>query len=356
MWKKMIIPVIAAASLTFAVTHVVRSQQPPAVKNPLVEPPRSPFGRTVAGAGIVEPRSEASNTANITVGSELAGVVTTLRVKVGSKVKAGEPLFELDDRQLKSELAYREANLAAAKAQLVRLEEMPRSEEVPPSEAKLREAEANVKLQADQLARAERMVGSHSIGEEEWYARKQGLAAAEAQLAQAKANLALLKAGAWQADKEVSHAAVAQAEAQVAMTRTDLDRRIVRAPVSATVLQVNLRPGEFVGTPPNQPLVVLGDTDVLHVRVDIDENDIHRFHPGMPAVAKLRGDPSREYRLTFVRVEPYVVPKKSLTGDNTERVDTRVLQVIYAIDPRDTTLYVGQQVDVFLSGEESLGR
>jgi HlyD family secretion protein len=352
MWKQFLIPLIAVAGLAFAVTHVVRSQQPTPVKHPLVEPPRSPFASTVAGAGIVEPRSDASNTANITVGSELPGVVTTLRVKVGSKVKAGDPLFELDDRQLKAELAYREANLAAAKAQLLRLDQMPRPEEVPPSEAKLKEAEANVKLQVDQLNRAEKMVGSHSIGEEEWFARKQGLAAAEAQLAQAKANLALLTAGAWDADKAVARAAVAQAEAQVQQTRTDLDRRIVRAPVAATVLQVNLRPGEFVGTPPNQPLIVLGDTDVLHVRVDIDENDIHRFRAGMPAVAKLRGDPSREFPLRFVRVEPYVVPKKALTGDNTERVDTRVLQVIYAIDPRGTLLFVGQQVDVFLSGAE----
>ena len=56
-----------------------------------------------------------------------------------------------------------------------------------------------------------------------------------------------------------------------------------------------------------------------------------------------------------MRVEPYVIPKKSLTGDNTERVDTRVLQVIYAIDPRGTPLYVGQQVDVFLSGDEGAG-
>jgi multidrug resistance efflux pump len=195
------------------------------------------------------------------------------------------------------------------------------------------------------------MVGSHSIGEEEWVARKQGLATAEAQLAQAQANLALLKAGAWDADKAVARAAVAQSEAQVTQTRTDLDRRVVRAPVAATVLQVNLRPGEFVGTPPNQPLIVLGDTEVLHVRVDVDENDIHRFRPGMPAVAKLRGDPKREFRLQFVRVEPYVVPKKALTGDNTERVDTRVLQVVYAIDRGTETLYVGQQVDVFLADE-----
>jgi multidrug resistance efflux pump len=162
----------------------------------------------------------------------------------------------------------------------------------------------------------------------------------------------LLKAGAWAADKAVAKAAVAQAEAAVQQTWTDLDRRVARAPIDATVLQVNLRPGEFVGTPPNQPLVVLGDTAVLHVRADVDENDIHRFRPGMPAVAKLRGDPSREFPLRFVRVEPYVVPKKSLTGDNTERVDTRVLQVIYAVETKGATLYVGQQVDVFLSAQD----
>ncbi len=62
----------------------------------------------------------------------------------------------------------------------------------------------------------------------------------------------------------------------------------------------------------------------------------------------LRGDTRQEYPLTFVRVEPYVIPKKSLTGDNTERVDTRVLQVIYAIESGRDRVYVGQQVDVFI--------
>jgi hypothetical protein len=97
--------------------------------------------------------------------------------------------------------------------------------------------------------------------------------------------------------------------------------------------------------------VVLGDLDQLHVRVDIDENDIHRFRPGVRATAKLRGDPRQEFALRFVRVEPYVIPKKALTGDNTERVDTRVLQVIYAIDTRGMPLYVGQQLDVFLADD-----
>src|SRR5262249_31158028 len=150
-------------------------------------------------------------------------------------------------------------------------------------------------------------------------------------------------------------AAVAQAEAQVEKVKTDLDRLVVRALVDGEVLQVNVRPGEFVGAPPGQALVVLGNLGRLHVRVDIDEHDIPRFVPGAPARAVLRGDPRQEYPLTFVRVEPYVVPKKSLTGDNTERVDTRVLQVIYALEVSTRPVYVGQQLDVFLEVERADG-
>jgi HlyD family secretion protein len=46
------------------------------------------------------------------------------------------------------------------------------------------------------------------------------------------------------------------------------------------------------------------------------------------------------------------VPKKSLTGDNTERVDTRVLQVIYALETKNRPIYVGQQMDVFVDAAE----
>lgn len=115
----------------------------------------------------------------------------------------------------------------------------------------------------------------------------------------------------------------------------DLDRLIVRALVDGEVLQVNVRPGEFVGAPAANALIVLGDVTQLHVRVDIDEYDIPRFVAGAPAKATLKGHPSGFFPLRYVRIEPYVVPKKSLTGENTERVDTRMLQVIYAVDADD---------------------
>jgi multidrug resistance efflux pump len=118
--------------------------------------------------------------------------------------------------------------------------------------------------------------------------------------------------------------------------------------VDGEVLQVNVHPGEFVGTPHNRALIVLGNVQKLHVRVDIDEHDIPRFVPGAPAQAVLKGDTSIKFPLKFVRVEPYVIPKRSLTGQNTERVDTRVLQAIYALEPTDMPLYVGQQVEVYI--------
>src|SRR5262249_38570963 len=143
----------------------------------------------------------------------------------------------------------------------------------------------------------------------------------------------LLKAGAWEADKVVARASIARARAELEKVQIDLERTVVRAPLDGDVLQVNIRPGEYLSTPATRPPVVLGNVHVLHVRVELDEQDIPRFRPGAPARAFLRSHPQEEFTLTFVRVEPYVIAKKSLTGDGAERVDTRVLQAIYSLYP-----------------------
>src|SRR5438874_2605536 len=130
--RKLMMPLIALGMLTFALLHVVRAQQKGPDVAPPVDPARSPFARTVAGSGIVEARTE-----NISVGSALSGIVTTVHVKVGTEVKPGDKLFELDDRALKAELAFREAALKAAEAQLLRLENQPRKEERDISAAKV---------------------------------------------------------------------------------------------------------------------------------------------------------------------------------------------------------------------------
>jgi hypothetical protein len=94
--------------------------------------------------------------------------------------------------------------------------------------------------------------------------------------------------------------------------------------------------------------MVLGGGKDTHVRADVDENDAWRVRPNTQAIAYVRGDTAQKYPLEFVRFEPYVIPKKSLTGDTTERVDTRVLQVIYRVKDPNAPLYVGQQMDVYI--------
>jgi hypothetical protein len=96
------------------------------------------------------------------------------------------------------------------------------------------------------------------------------------------------------------------------------------------------------------PLVLFGSVEPLHLRVDIDEHEASRVRPDSPAVALVRGAPATRTKLEFVRFEPYVIPKRSLTGDSTERVDTRVLQVIYRFERGELPVFVGQQMDVFI--------
>jgi multidrug resistance efflux pump len=362
MLTRYLLPAVAAVSFAFAVVQMTRSQQTPPPASPPVDPGRMPFGKRVSGSGLVEAETE-----NISVGTHVSGVVKAVHVRVDDRIEAGAPLFDIDDRQMSAELAVRQTARDSAAAQLAKLEAMPRREELPPLEAKVVESKANLddKLVLFERAKKETISG---IGAGETYdSRKMAVETARAQLRKAEADLELARAGAWQPDLALARVAVAQAQAQCDQTRTELDRLRVAAPrvrkpgadrtlnpipdadlVRFRVLQVNVRPGEYVGAAPGQAIVVLGTVGRLHVRVDVDENDIARFKPGTKGTASPRGEPNTRYPLSFVRVEPYVIPKKSLTGDNTERVDTRVLQVIYAIDVPDPALYVGQQLDVSL--------
>ena len=109
------------------------------------------------------------------------------------------------------------------------------------------------------------------------------------------------------------------------------------------------REGEFIeGGSSNDPRLIVGRIDPLHLRADIDEFEIARLKPGAKAIASPRGDAERKYELQFVRYEPLVIPKKSLTGDSIERVDTRVLQAVFRLTSPDDRLFVGQQMDVFI--------
>jgi HlyD family secretion protein len=346
MSRSLMLPMLAVGALAYMTWHVSTSSKASPQIEPIAAPPRASYDGVVAGVGLIEPRSE-----NIQVAAVVPGTVAEVAVKVGDKVSAGDLLFRLDDRERQAEHSVAQSQLVEAQSMLSRLKSMPRAEDVPPSEARVHKFEADLALRDDQLRRTRELVAQKALTEQELVEREQAYNAARAELVQAKTEDVRLKAGAWEADLAVARAQVDRSKALVEQSRVELDRLAVRSPIRGTVLKVDVRPGEYVGTPPGKPLVILGDVDELHVRVDIDEQDLTRLQRGMAGQAFVRGDAERGMDLRFVRIEPFAEPKRSLTGAGNERIDTRVLQVIYAIESAPREVFVGQQVDVFLNAD-----
>ena len=344
MIRKYLLPVLAVAGLAFGLWMAKQSAKAVPPAKPVADPARSPFVNKISGSGIVE-----ASTRNISIGSHVPGIVAKVFVTVGQRVKSGDPLFALDDRKQRADLAVKEAALQEARARLAKLRQAPRAEELPPALARVKEAEALLEEARRQLQIGESLNNVQAIAIDDVNRRRYAAEAAEARLTQARADVKLLEAGSWEPDIEVALANVASAESEVQAARVEIDRLIVRAPVEGNILQVNIRQGEFAPSGATaEPLILLGNLDKLHVRVDIDENDAWRYQPESPAVAYIRGNSQFKTDLKFEYVEAYVVPKRSLTGDSTERVDTRVMQVVYSFERGKLPVYPGQIMDVYI--------
>ncbi|MBK1883072.1 efflux RND transporter periplasmic adaptor subunit [Luteolibacter pohnpeiensis] len=305
-----LVALIGLASV-FMVSRTQAEREMPKAENPPVNPPPKPFTDAVAATGILEALSE-----NVTIGVPSPGLVTEVFVKVNDSVKKGDRLFSLDDRELQAERLSSVAQQKIDQAQ------------VGVSEAQLAKAAA-------QYQRISSVGDSQAFSRDDVENRRQDVDVYKAQLEAAKASLAAT---------------------ETSLKRIDLliSRLTVRAPRDGTIIQMNIRAGEYAATSPQEAPMILGDTDKLQVRADVDEQNAIRIRPGQQAYGYLKGDPSVTFPLHFIRVEPYVIPKVSLTGASTERVDTRVLQVIYSLDrPENPPLYVGQQVDIFIEAPES---
>lgn len=292
MTRKYLLPLIAAVGLAVAIIAVIQGNQTAQVAPPVIPSAIVPFASYVAGTGLTE-----ASTGNIAIGTPVSGIVTAIYVKWDEQVAIGAPLFKIDDRDVQGQL------LSAL--------------------AKVKEVEAD-------LAKTNNML---KVGE--------GL--------QAGTSISAVDLENRRYDVAIKETALASANAQVEQLRIEIERRTVKASVVGRILQINTRLGEFAQSGVlSSPLMVLGDTTRLYLRVNIDENDAWRVRADAPAVAVVRGNPSLETRLKFERFEPYVIPKVSLTGQSTERTDMRVLQVIYSFDHATLPAYVGQQMDAFI--------
>ena len=311
--KRYILPVIGVLAAVWSAYSVVRTQPRRESTNPPVSPAVSDFQKTVAAVGLVE-----ASTENIWVGTPLSAVVTKVFVTAGDTVRTGDPLFELDVRHLRADLAVRQQAIGVARA-------------------RAHIAESRLADLQRQLQFAEQVTDKRAISADELTRRRSAVETASAELDEARSE-------------------VPAAEAQAAAVQTELERSVIRAPTAGEVLQAKIHAGEFApATATSSPLILLGRAKPLYVRVDVDEHEAWRVRKGAPATGHVRGNAALKTPLEFVRFEPFVVPKQSLTGDSTERVDTRVLQVIFRVADDRVPLFIGQQLDIFIDAAATKG-
>jgi len=304
--RNKILPFLAILGLSTAIVVAKVTHQEQPKPEPIAQPAQAPYTFYIGGGGVVEASSR-----NIEIGTAIAGIVKDVPVAIGDMVKAGDPLFIIDDRAQRATVREKETGLAKAKASF-------------------EEAKAAWKNYACQYNLVKNVTDHRAVSQDDVEQRR---------------NQELL----YRTKIDTAKADVDVAEADLAAARTDLERLTVHAPVDGEVLQVNIRKGEYAATGVlDTPLMRFGATSTLNVRVDIDENDAWRFTPGTRAIAYIRGNRDLKTPLTFVRVEPYVVAKSQLTNSSTERVDTRVLQVLFSFPRTALPVYVGQQMDVFI--------
>ena len=345
--NKYLILVLSIVSISFAIFMIVFTSRSPPVPEITFPPPSSPYPHFVAGVGLIEAASE-----NINIAAPFFETVSDVYVTAGDKIKKGDVLFQLNTETLQKSLEEARANLEVAISNYHMLLEKPRKEEVPPLIAETKRSENVYKDEKLRYELFESVKDKNALSLDELHQRYYAKKIAKAQYDKTQKDLELLEAGAWEEEIKVAQKQIEEAEAKVQYAVTQIQRATVTAPIAGEVMKVNVRVGQ--GSDPtgrNFPLILFGNFDTYNLRIDIDEDDAWRFEKDAKATAFVRGNSQLKVELQYVRTEPYVIPKQSFTGDPTERVDTRVLQVIYSFQKKDMPVYAGQIMDVFIEAK-----
>lgn len=358
MRNKIIFAVSGLGVLLALFSAYIFSQQQP-VLPPTFNPATNPYTKGIYAEGIIE--SVQAQGENINIYPEVSGPITSVPVAEGAKVKKGDVLLTIDNSVQRATAEQQQAQADAALALLNELKAEPRPETLDVAAAQVDNARATLKNAQDQLAKQEKSyaLDKKSVSLDVLDNARNAEKIAEASLAVAQKQYDLTKAGAWSYDIENQQKQYEALSKAAASSAALLDKYTLKAPSDGVVLTLQSAVGSYVSsqgaydayTQAQNPLIVMGTPDAqLQVRVYIDEILVHDMADPAKLTAQMfiRGTDAH-IPLTFTRIQPYVSPKIELSDERQERVDVRVLPVIFSFDrPKDLNLYPGQLVDVYV--------
>jgi len=345
---------LLAGGVTAYLSAIVQPPLPPAFS-----PPTNPYPQGIYAEGMVE--SEQPSGENINVYPEVSGTVLKIPVREGQDVKKGTVLLVIDDSIQRATTLQLQSQAQAAFTLLAELKAEPRKETLDVNEAQVVAAEAALKTAQDELDKQQAAYNANpkSISKDALDTAANAVATAKANLEVACKQRDLTKAGAWIYDINNQERTYNALYKSYLSANALLGKYTLRAPGDGKVLAINPTVGSYVSaqgaydsyTQAMDPVLVLGSSqERLNVRCYVDEILVPRLPSQfkMKAQMSVRGS-NVKIPLEFVRTQPVVSPKIELSDQRQERVDVRVLPIIFRINnAKDLHLYPGLLVDVYI--------
>jgi HlyD family secretion protein len=343
------------AGLVSAYIYGIQKKPQPPVFNPAP----NPYSKGIYANGVIE--SYQTSGENINIYPEVLGTVTKIIVTEGETVHKGKPLLTVDDSVQRATVEQLTSQAEAALALLEELKAQPRKENLEVAKAQVEYASASLKSAQDQLDKQRKSyeLNPKSVSKNDLDNAENTVKVAKANFEVVQKQYDLIRAGAWVYDirnQEKQYNALSKA---FSSANALLAKYTIRAPADGIILSIKAAVGSYISpqgaygtyTEGYNPVIVMGSSQTyIAVRCYIDEILIHRLPPAsqMKAQMFIRGT-NISIPLEYVRVQPYVSPKIELSNQRTERVDVRVLPVIFRFEkPKNIDIYPGQLVDVYI--------
>jgi len=246
-----------------------------------------------------------------TVQERVRGVL----VEEGDRVRPGQLLAEVDPVRLEAAVAGREAELEAARQQLLELERGSRPEEVRRAQAELSAAQAAQREAELSYERIERVVREKLASPQSRDDARAALDTARARVDASEESLRLVVIGPRKETIAAAQARVRAADAALSGARKDLDDARLYAPEAGVIQARILEPGDVAG--PQRPVFTLALNDPIWVRVYVSERDLGRIRPGMAAEVTTDSFPGKIYpgRVGHISPSAEFTPKSVQTTD-----------------------------------------
>jgi HlyD family secretion protein len=298
--------------------------------------------RLVVAPGLVEPMSE-----EVKIGSELDGKLRQVMVDEGDRVARGQVIAVLENADYAARVELAKADLAERRAALERLLNGARAEERREADAAVREARAVLVTASAEWERRRTLLDEGAISHTEFDSFEREYRVAQARLEASEQHFALVDAAARPDDRTRAEAEIRAAEASLSNAQALFEKTIVRSPLDAVVLRRYRKTGESVIAKDETPIVSLGATSRLRVRVDVDETDVNRLREGQKAWVRADAYGDRRFTGRVVRIGQILGPKNISTDRAAEKLDAKILETLVELDPGQT-IPVGLRVDAYI--------